>query len=76
MRGFAAKFQGVALEAAVKLGGGGEGALQGALQGDDTVGCGMQGFTGEGNDFGSGFIGEVDAMTTQEIGQGDRSASG
>ena len=72
VRGFAAKFQGVALEAAVKLGGGSEGALQG----DDTMGCGRQGFTGEGDDFGSGFIGVVDAMTTQEIGQGNRSAAG
>ena len=59
VRGFAAKFQGVALETAVKLGGGGEGALQG----DDTVRWGRQGFTGEGDDFGRGFIGVVDAMT-------------
>jgi hypothetical protein len=51
-------------------------AVRVALQGDDTVGCWMQGLTGEGDDFGSGFIGVVDAMTTQEIGEGDRSPTG
>jgi hypothetical protein len=40
--GFAAEFDGVALEALIEIDGGGEGALEGG----DTVGRGRQGFAG------------------------------